>query len=197
MHEDGERLVKLYREKRKSELRGEVAKAEQMKLPKYFITNQVVGDVKLFIENMKFTVIQFYMIVVEEQILSDIEEDLYECLTDLILQGNLQKIVFSFFKLETEDRKKILRNKYNEYLDIQPQHVGIDEKFALNETSPLIQIYEYQMQSQNRINHSLKNNHYNEEILQYSSGSSVFNEMEERKKELSQQYRIQEVKFIL
>jgi hypothetical protein len=124
------------------------------KIPRYFLFNQIVGDVKLFIEQMKLAVIEFYTIVAKQQDLLDIEEDLYECLTDLILTGNLQKIVFAFFRLESEDRRDILKEKYIEYMDIQPQHVGVDEKFALNEVSPIVEIYEYMMQTGQRINQS-------------------------------------------
>lgn len=128
--------------------------AEKLKIPRYFLFNQVVGDIKLFIEQMKLAVIEFYTVVAKQQDLLDIEEVLYECLTDIILTGNLQKIVFAFFRLESEERRDKLKQKYREYIDIQPQHVGIDEKFALNESSPIIEIYEYMMQMGQRINES-------------------------------------------
>ena len=132
-HEDGNKLKELHKIKRKSELIGDISKADQTKIPIYFLTDEVVGDVKLFVTQMKITVIQFYLVVVSEQDLSDIEEELYECLTDIILTGNLQKIVFSFFKLESEKRRDRLKDKYNEYLNIQPQFVGVQDIFALNE----------------------------------------------------------------
>mmetsp|Transcript_15639 Transcript_15639/g.15439 ORF Transcript_15639/g.15439 Transcript_15639/m.15439 type:complete len:95 (+) Transcript_15639:248-532(+) len=83
------------------------------------------------------------------------EDELHECITDMTLSGNLQEIVFSFCKLETETRRDRLKDKYNEYINIQPQHVGIDEKFTLNEASPILQIYDYQIQMKHRINQSL------------------------------------------
>lgn len=153
-HENGASLEKLHRKKRLTEKSGDMKEAEKLKIPRYFLFNQVVGDIKLFIEQMKLAVIEFYTVVAKQQDLLDIEEVLYECLTDIILTGNLQKIVFAFFRLESEDRRDKLKEKYREYIDIQPQHVGIDEKFALNESSPIIEIYEYMMQMGQRINES-------------------------------------------
>jgi hypothetical protein len=131
--EDRTKVLTMQKKKRHSEFRGDAQGADKINLPKYFLFNQVVGDVKLFIEEMKKVVIEFYTVVATEDELGEIEEELYECLTDLILSGNLQKIVFTFFKLESEDRKKKLIDKYKEYINIKPQNVGIDEKFALNE----------------------------------------------------------------
>jgi hypothetical protein len=160
-HEDGANLKKMHLKRMQSEKQGDIKEAEKHKIPRYFLFNQVVGDVKLFIEQMKLAVIEFYTIVAKQQDLLDIEEELYECLTDLILTGNLQKIVFAFFRLESEDRREILKNKYIEYMDIQPQHVGVDEKFALNEASPIVEIYEYMMQMGQRINQSFdRQSHY-------------------------------------
>jgi hypothetical protein len=160
-HEDGANLKKMQLKKMQSERHGDIKEADKHKIPRYFLFNQVVGDVKLFIEQMKLAVIEFYTIVAKQQDLLDIEEELYECLTDLILTGNLQKIVFAFFRLESEDRRDILKEKYIEYMDIQPQHVGVDEKFALNDTSPIVDIYEYMMQMGQRINQSFEGpSHY-------------------------------------
>lgn len=160
-HADGEKLKKLHMKKRQSEKRGNVQEADKTNLPNYFLSNQVIDDVKIFIDQMVEAVINFYSVITKKSDLREINEELIECMTDYILSGNLQKVVFSFFKLEAESKKKLLIQKYKDYVDIRPEHVGIDEKFALNTSSPIIQIYEYMGQQQMRINNSVFGSQYN------------------------------------
>ena len=156
--ENGSKLKQLHTQKRKSEKSGNVSEADRLNLPTYFLFNQVVGDVQTFIEQMVRAVILFYSIVAKENDLSNMKEEIYECITDWVLKGKLQKIVFSFFKLESESKRKLLVQKFKDYMNIWPEHVGIDEKFTLNESSPIIQIFEYMAQERTRINASVFQN---------------------------------------
>lgn len=154
-HKQGEKLKKLHLEKRKSEKKGKIQEADKMDLPNYFISKQVIDDCQVFINQIVKAVINFYSVVAKRDDLNDINEELVECMTDYVLTGKLQTVVFTFFKLEAENKKKLLIQKYKDYLDIRPEHVGIDEKFALNNSSPIIQIYEYMTHRRDRINHSV------------------------------------------
>lgn len=152
---NGAELRRMHLQKRQSERIGEIHQADRTNLPTYFLFGQVVSDVQQFIKEMVYAVNEFYSIVTKKSTLDEIEEELIEWLTDYILKGNLQKVVFAFFKLEAESKKKLLIEKYKEFINIKPEHVGIDEKFALNMSSPIIQIYEYMLQAKMRINASI------------------------------------------
>lgn len=72
------------------------------------------------------------------------------------MNGSLQKVVFAFFKLESEAKKTHLIEKYKNFINIKPEHCGIDEKFALNLSSPIIEIFEI-MSNHTRINGTIIN----------------------------------------
>lgn len=51
----------------------------------------------------------------------------------------------------------MLVDKYKEFLNIRPENVGIDEKFALNTSSPIIEIFDIMAGNNTRINASVSN----------------------------------------
>jgi hypothetical protein len=120
---NGKNLKRLHTMKRKSAKLGKISEADRIKISNYFLTDQAVGDVQIFIQQMVSALIYFYSIVVKQNTLENMKEELLELTTDWVLTGNMQKIVFTFFKLECEDKRKILIDKYKEYINICPEHV--------------------------------------------------------------------------
>ena len=100
--------------------------------------------------------ISFYSVVWEQEKLNEIQEELVEWVTDHTMKGDLQKVVFAFFKLESETKKIHLIEKYKNFINIKPEHWGIDEKFALNLSSPIVEIFEI-MSGHTRINGTVIN----------------------------------------
>ena len=165
MLEDGDQLKTLHLKKKRSEKEGRILEADKTKVPTYFLFNQVIRDIHLFIKEMIMALISFYSIVCESEKLMEIQEELVEWVTDHTMKGNLHKVVFAFFKLESEAKKLHLIDKYKNFINIKPEHWGIDEKFALNLSSPIIEIYEI-MSNQTRINSTiieLRNNENDED----------------------------------
>lgn len=76
--ENGAELKELHHKKRISERKGRVYESEKIELPTYFIYNQVVSDVKLFIKQMLLATKEFYSIVAKKSDLEDIDEELME-----------------------------------------------------------------------------------------------------------------------
>lgn len=57
--------------------------------------------------------------------------------TSMLLSGLTYKIVFSFFRLETNQYEKDLVKKFKEYKGLTPSEFDINEFFRLDRTSPL------------------------------------------------------------
>jgi len=152
---DSRHIKDLYIKRKKSEKKGDIIEADKTKIPKYFIFNQVISDIKVFISQILSAVIEFYSVLVQREKLENIQEELMESIINLTLRGKMHQVVFSFFKLEAEDRRELLIKKYKEFLEVKPEHVGIDERFALNSSSPLIQIYDIMIGQSTRINASI------------------------------------------
>lgn len=88
--------------------------------PNYLLTQQIVGDIKIFIKIMLTMTCQFYMPVIKETEMEDMKEDLVECITNVILSKDVYKIVFSFFRLEFETLEANLRSRFKEFKHITP-----------------------------------------------------------------------------
>ena len=139
---------------------------------------------------MIIALIEFYKVVWDESNLLEIEEELIELVTDHMMKGNIQKVVFSFFKLETDIKKGILIEKYKEYINMQPEHVGIAEQFALNSSSPIMEIYQNMISLNTRINDTIvdesdlssNNGDENSSNFQTWYNRSLSNEEEEKVK---------------
>lgn len=63
MLEDGDELKTLHLKKKRSEKEGRIFEADKTKLPTYFLFNQVVRDVHMFIKEMILALIEFYSVV--------------------------------------------------------------------------------------------------------------------------------------
>jgi len=161
--EDSERVKNLYLKKRESEKIGDIIESDKTKIPKYFIFNEVISDIKVFIRQIYAALFDFYEVMVPREKLQWIQEDIMESIINLTLRGKMHKVVFSFFKLEYEERRELLIDKFKEFIEVKPEHVGIDEKFALNSTSPIVEIFDKMCWSSMRINTSMcsENTHDN------------------------------------
>lgn len=89
--------------------------------PNYFLTNQVVGDAKAFIKILLSAVINYYEAVILPQELSDMKEDIVEAVTNLVLSGDVYKIMFAFFRVEYTKIEENLKDRYKEYKRVTPE----------------------------------------------------------------------------
>ena len=153
--DNGDELRSLQLKKFQSERDGKIMDAEAASIPTFFMSNQVIRDAKSFIGYMIIAIIDFYSGVCENSNLIEIEEELIELVTDHIMKGNIQKVVFSFFKLESDLKKLNLIKKYKEYMNMQPEHVGVFEQFALNKSSPIMELYQIMKSQNTKINESI------------------------------------------
>lgn len=88
--------------------------------PNYLLTQQVVGDIKIFIQIIISMTNDYYLPVIKEFELQDMREDLIETITNLILSKEVYRIVFSFFRLEFTQIEKNLKDRFKEYRGITP-----------------------------------------------------------------------------
>ena len=113
-----------------------------MRHSRYLLSNQVVGDIKIFVSVVMGMVQEFYKVVMEEERLQQLREDLTELATTKILNGDTYKIVISFFKVETTELNLRLVDKYKQFISIKPESVGVEDIFCLNRASPLLAEYQ-------------------------------------------------------
>lgn len=52
--------------------------------------------------------------------LIEMKEDLTETVSNLILRGNVYRIIFIFFRLETQNEEKALLEKCKEFINVSP-----------------------------------------------------------------------------
>jgi len=104
-------------------------------------TEQILGDVKIFINVMFHLVKFFYEPVLNKDEIDLMTEDILESITNIILSNDVYKIVFSFIRLEFTELEGILREQLNEYKRITPEECKINQYFRLDRTSPLLQVY--------------------------------------------------------
>lgn len=69
------------------------------------------------------------------------EEDIFECVTNLVLSEDVYKIMFSFFRVEHHKTEKLLKDRYKMHKKITPEECRVNEYFRMDETSPIIQIH--------------------------------------------------------
>lgn len=105
--------------------------------PNFFITNQVVIDIKTFIKIVYSAVNDFYEPVLEREECRTMREDIVESVTNLILSKDVYKIMFSFFRVEYTKTEENLRDRYREYKNITPAECRVNEYFRMDETSPI------------------------------------------------------------
>lgn len=110
--------------------------------PNYLITNQVVGDIKIFIKVLLSAVISFYEPVIKQNELNLMKEDLVETITNLVLSNDVYKIMFSFFRLEFAKLEENLKDRYREFKNITPGEWRVNEYFRMDHTSPILKIYQ-------------------------------------------------------
>lgn len=97
--------------------------------PNYLLTNQIVGDVKMFISLMLKMTCDYYMPVVKPSEMDEMKEDLVETITNIILSKEVYKVVFTFFRLEFTSLEGNLRNRYKEFKHITPAECRVNEYF--------------------------------------------------------------------
>lgn len=83
----------------------------------------------------------YYAPVIKESEMEDMHEDIIESVTNIILSESVYKIVFSFFRLEFTKLEENLRDRFKEFKNISPGECRVNEYFRLDETSPLLKIY--------------------------------------------------------
>lgn len=110
--------------------------------PNYLLTQQVVGDIKIFIKIIISMTCNYYLPVIMESELQDMKEDLVETVTNLILSKEVYRIVFSFFRLEFTQLEKNLKDRFKEYRKITPGEWRVNEYFRCDASSPILKIYQ-------------------------------------------------------
>jgi hypothetical protein len=110
--------------------------------PNNFLTNQVVSDVKTFINILLSAVIQFYEPVIKPSEMNMMKEDIVESVTSLILSKDVYKIMFSFFRVEYQKTEGNLRERFKEFRHLTPAECRVNEYFRMDATSPILKIYQ-------------------------------------------------------
>lgn len=88
--------------------------------PNYLLTDQVVGDVKQFINLLLKATKSLYLPVLRGGEMREMKEDFVESVTNIILSKEVYKIVFSFFRLEFEELEQNLRDRFQEFKKMTP-----------------------------------------------------------------------------
>ena len=70
------------------------------------------------------------------------KEDLIETVTNLILRGNVYRIIFIFFRLETQNEEKELLEKFKSFVNVKPEGIDIPKQFRLDESSEIEEMFE-------------------------------------------------------
>ncbi len=109
--------------------------------PNYLLTDQVVGDAKQFINLLLKATKKFYFPVLRASEMREMKEDFVESVTNLVLSKEVDKIVFSFFRLEFSDLEQNLRDRFKEFKRMSPAEWRVNEYFRCDATSPILKIH--------------------------------------------------------
>ena len=110
----------------------------------YRLQGKAIEDIKLFLRITLATLIRFYNASVPFDTLNEMKEDLVQSVTNRILNKNVYRITYSFFRLETLLHEKELVRKYKNLMDLKPESLGISKYFRLDKTSGIEKKWEHQ-----------------------------------------------------
>lgn len=110
-------------------------KSELNRKSQITLGNQAIDDLKVFFASLAIFIRQMYCVQLDNDDYTAIQEDLAKIVLNMILQGDVLKVLICLVRIDCFDQDKDLRAKYSLLKGIQSCELGIDPYLSLSDAS--------------------------------------------------------------